>query len=57
MISNSQAALAAYLVCTKRADAATQQALQQLCAELGRDWIDKYVRLWVARHRIYASSR
>jgi len=31
-----EAALAAYLVCTKRADAATQQALQQLCAELGR---------------------
>jgi len=54
MISNSQAALAAYLLCTKRADAATQQALQQLCAELGRDWIDKYV---VARHRIYTSSR
>ena len=42
MISNSQAALAAYLVCTKRADAATQQALQQLCAELGRDWIDMW---------------
>lgn len=30
-----QAALATYLACAKRTEAATQQALQQLCSELG----------------------